>query len=177
MSVVVAVVTTGCVGAIDRAEFETMINERGGGISGDMAERVLVEVASATDADDVDDLRVSSMTLGVAAASVSVRPPDFPTESDTWTLPLDRDLVGPNPNSDDDPEEAFSFPGSLVDAELIEGVVDDAVERSTIRSAWASGVILSADAPDTMIIRVSITNDRSDETFVYDAAGNLVGQS
>jgi hypothetical protein len=172
----VASIATGCVGAIERDEFDAMIQERGGGISGDLAARAVSSVAAATDT-TVDEIRLASLNLTVASVSMSVRPPDFPNESDTWTVSLSGDRYGPFPDSDSAPDRAFSFGGALVDAALVEALVDDALERTTVRSAWVSGVTFDAAAPDTMMISVTVTNERSTETFDYAADGTLVGRT
>ncbi len=117
-------------------------------------------------------------TLALTAVSASVRAPEFADEADGYSYTLAGDLFGPNPESDlDADDDRSTFAASAVDPSAIEAMVDRAVAETSVRGGWASNALLLAAPNGRFEVRVSTTNERSDETFVLTDDGTLVGVS
>jgi hypothetical protein len=167
----VVLVATGCVGSIDRSEFDEIVRERGGGLSGDLVVAALAAIEARNDTSSLDVLQISFTSSTVAA---SVRSASFPDEVDGWTFTLGQDLNGPSPQPDIDPGAAVAtFSDADVDVDTIEAAIDQAVAQTQVRGAWAESAFLRGTGGGSFELQVSITNDRSDETWVFDGDGNL----
>ncbi|MFN8022578.1 MAG: hypothetical protein U0Q03_13710 [Acidimicrobiales bacterium] len=169
------VVVAGCVGSIDRTEFDDLVHERGGGLSGDLVVAGLTAIA---DESDDPSVAVYSITLTSNTVSFSVQSPDFDDEVNGWTYLLNGDLLGPDPEPNIDSGGApVTFDASAVDVEALEDSIDQAVEQTSVRRGWASSASLFAEPGGGFELRVNITNDRADETFVFGSDGTLRGVS
>jgi hypothetical protein len=170
-------VLAGCVGSVDRSEFDELVRARGGGLSGDLVVTGLDAIADRSGVDDLDDLDVLRITLTTTTVSYSVRSADFDDEVDGWTYLLNGDLLGPDPEPNlDDEEQTSVFAAASVDPDLIEEAIDRAIEETSVRRGWAQSASLFAE-PSGFRLQVSITNERADETFVFAPDGTLVGVS
>lgn len=173
MLAMVMLATTGCVGSIDRSEFDDIVRERGGGLSGDLVVAALRAIEAHEESTSLDVLQI---TLSASAVTVSVRSPSFPDEVDGWTFSRGHDLNGPSPEPDLDPATpAPTFSDADVDADRIEAIIDQAVEQTQVRNGWADNAFLRGTGGGGFEVYVSITNDRTDETWVFDQTGTLKG--
>jgi hypothetical protein len=159
------------VGSIDRSEFDDMVRERGGGLSGDLVADALAAIEAHEESPSLDVMQIA---LTSDTVSVSVRSPAFPDELDGWTFTLGHDLNGPSPEPDIDAEDAVAFfAADDVDAASIEASIDQAVDGTSVRQGWADSAYLRGDGSGSYELQVVISNDRTQETWVFDAAGNV----
>lgn len=167
----VGLATGGCVGSVERDELDSMVRARGGGLSGDLVVAGLEAIAG-EQGGGRGDVEVLDISLTATTVSYSVRSPRFDDEVDGYTYLLNGDLLGPDPEPNlDDADAVSTFPGDVVDVEVIESAIDDAVERTTVRGGWAQVATWAALPDATFELRVHLTNERADETVVYDADG------
>lgn len=175
LSALVVCAATACVGSVDRDEFALIVQERGGGLSGDLLVRAYAAIG---DRQGEADVAVYRTTLTLTTVSASVRAPEFADEVDGYSYTLGGDLLGPNPESDlDADDDRSTFAASDVDPALLEGLIDLAVAETTVRGGWASNAVLIAGPDSRFQVRISITNDRAQQTFVFADDGTLVGVS
>jgi hypothetical protein len=126
-ALVLTALATACVGSIDRDEFTSEVNARGGGLSGDQLVAFVDEVSERT---GVDDLLIRSASVSPLLVTLRVSDPARPEEVDSWTWSRGR-VVGPEPApnlAEQDLRRAFR--PAAVDAALIERAIDEALARS-----------------------------------------------
>lgn len=164
---------TGCVGSIDRSKFDEIVRERGGGLSGDL---IVDALAAIEDHEEAPTLEVIQVSLSATSVTVSVRSPAFPDEVDGWTFTLGHHLNGPSPQPDlTDGQAVATFEASAVDAATIEASIDQAVVQTAVRGGWAESAFVRGTGGGAFEVQVSITNERADETWLFDGEGNLKG--
>jgi hypothetical protein len=196
-SVVLAVVVTGCVGSVDREEFNRIVEERGGGLSQAL---VLDAVASLEAELDVDPLLVQSITVTNETVTIEAVSPEFPDEIDRYTF-RGGDLDGPEPASQfpeisipelpegveippelqdlvdgsgaTDPATApgGTFPVDDVALDQLDDLVDAAIETADLRGGYATTLVITSLGGEGPRIRVSVTNVRQDVTVTYGPDG------
>lgn len=95
LAAAVTVLAAGCVGSVDRDQFDHIVQERGGGLS----QRLVLEAVSALEEElDVDPLLVQSITATNETVTIEAVSPEFPDEIDRYTYG-GGDLDGPEPAS------------------------------------------------------------------------------
>lgn len=111
--VLVGVATSGCVGSVERDELDSMVRERGGGLSGDLVVAGL-EAIAVEQGGGRGDVEVLDISLTATTVSYSVRSPRFDNEVDGSTSLLNGDLLGPDPepNIDDDETVVYDADGA-----------------------------------------------------------------
>ena len=215
LAAIFVVVATGCVGSVDRDEFNRIVQERGGGLSQAL---VIDAVTALEDELGVDPLVVQSIVATNETVTIEAVSPQFPDEIDRFTF-SDGDLSDPNPASalpdlsipdisipditipdlppgvDLPPEladliegatppttapadpasSAASFPVDTVSLELLDDLVDAAIETAALRGGYAKSVSITTVGGGGPRIQVSVTNDRTNETITYGPDGGPVG--
>lgn len=166
---IAAIVATGCVGSIDRQEFESEARARGGGMS---ADRLIEAMDRIQRRSQTAELRVRTATISFMMVDARVSTAERPEEVDVWYLA--GSLVGPTPGSNLDENELESyFVPSDLDEDVIERAIDDALSQSSIRAPWASSVSF-VPAPDGGYrATVLITNEREDEQWEFGPDGDV----
>jgi hypothetical protein len=169
---VLVLATAGCVGSIDRDEFQAEVNARGGGLSGDQLVDFVADVEERAGA---PGLLIRSASLGHMLVSLEVSDPARPEEVDRWSW-SSGNVSGPTPASNLAPEELdLAFTAERLDAVAIEAAIDGALERSAMRDPWASSASFVAQPGDTFVGTVRLTNEREDELWSFGPDGVLVG--
>jgi len=167
-------VSAGCVGSVDREEFEAEIQERGGGISQDLA----IEAVQALERElGTDEVEVLSMTISNEHVVAQVRSPEFPDDFDSYTF-RGGDLSGPepvsNPGGAEDPSQLVFDPHDI-ELDELNDMVDQALEEADQRDGYAETVVISRAGGGPPVISVSVTNDRQTESVNFGPDGALIG--
>lgn len=93
IALAITVLAAGCIGSVDRDEFDRLVQDRGGGLSQDLVIEALDAAAAEIGA---DPLLVRSVTATNETVTIEAVNPDFPDELDRYTYRGD-DLDGPDP--------------------------------------------------------------------------------
>lgn len=197
-----SMVAAGCVGSVDREEFEQIVRERGGGLSQAL---VLDAVADLETELDTDPLTMQSITATNETVTIEAVSPEFPDEIDRYTY-RGGGLDGPDPAGRfptvsipditlpelpegielppelqdlvDDPAAGDGDSGPFTVDEIaldrLDELVDAAIVTAALREGYAPSLTITALGTDGPRIRVTVTNDRTDATVTHDAAGQLL---
>lgn len=164
-----AATLSGCVGAVDRADFEQEMRERGGGMTTSLIDDGFRQL---TGHYQVNSLAVTSIDISPdTTMGVTVRAPHKPDQLDRFTFDGAR-LGDPSPVmvSVIDDLDARSFTLDEVPAlRNVEMLVDDALERSKLEDGEVTGI--SVSRTESIHAAVMVESPRSRVLVVFDPSG------
>ncbi|MFD0360165.1 hypothetical protein ACFQZZ_01730 [Nocardia sp. GCM10030253] len=193
---------TGCIGAVDRADFEDIVHERGGGLvtalpTGAIAavrehlgvadfqtSIILLTAPNSSQVRMVVPDRPTQLTRFLnghhlagpqAVAHLRIRVPRQPEQLDDYTFTQGA-LSKPTPvqvaASDDLDGEAFAA-GEVTGLSRIEQIVDTALARSGLENGYVSTLLVNRFNRD-ILMTVNVTSPRAAAVAQFDSAGKFI---
>ncbi|MEV4125726.1 hypothetical protein [Nocardia sp. NPDC049707] len=191
--------TSGCIGAVDRADFEDQIRTRGGGLVSALPQAAIAALAQRIDASDpdvnvilltapnstqfrlvlnnqpaqvTDFLAGSDFTAREPTVRLRVRPPGLSRVMDDYAFTLG-DLSAPRPvrvsSFDDLDGENFTI-SEVPGLSRIEDIVDTARTRSEIPDGQVTAIVVSRFGRDIRIV-ANVVSARSEVVAEFDRTG------
>jgi hypothetical protein len=166
---------TGCIGAIDRADFDAEVRARGGGVSSNWIDESLQAAATELGVTDPDQLQILTLSIDAQNRSlvVTARRGDRPEFVDTVAV-RETEVAGttPLPDADDLPLDDLVTSLGTVPIDRIDELSDTALE-SFGPDAFVTGVTVERinGAPT---ITVSVGSERQTGEVLFDATGAVV---
>ncbi|MDZ7912256.1 MAG: hypothetical protein U5O16_10555 [Rhodococcus sp. (in: high G+C Gram-positive bacteria)] len=160
---------SGCIGAVDRMDFEDQMRERGGGMTSDLVRNGFDSLAERY---GVDAVSVTSVDISpIETLGVTVRDPGKPSQLDRFSF--DGVILGePSPVQVSVTEDldARSFTLDQVPALAnVEKLVDDALASSGIDEGEVTGI--SVSRTEAIHASVMVESSRSQVLVVFDPDG------
>lgn len=165
-------VLSGCVGAQSRAEFETLVQERGGGASATTIDTILTDLTDRV-GDDAQ-VRTGRINFGAGTAVFEIRTSARPDELDSYRY-RNESFAGADPVrlSSDDDLDSETTPLSAFDLASIETIADRALVEFDSSGGYVTGVSLIG-VTEPPLMRVDVESPRSSGTAVFGADGEFV---
>ncbi|WP_328393875.1 hypothetical protein [Nocardia sp. NBC_00416] len=191
--------TSGCIGAVDRADFEDRIRTRGGGLVSALPQAAIAALAQRIGADDpevnvilltapnstqfrlvvnnqpaqvTDFLAGSDFTAREPTVRLRVRPPGLPRVLDDYSFTLG-DLSAPRParvsSFDDLDGENFTI-SEVPGLSRIEDIAATARTRSEIADGQVTAILVSRFGRDIRIV-ANVASARSEAVAEFDRTG------
>lgn len=160
---------SGCIGAVDRMDFDNQMRERGGGMTSDLVRNGFDSLAERY---GVDAVSVTSVDISpIETLGVTVRDPGKPSQLDRFSF--DGVILGePSPVQVSVTEnlDARSFTLDQVPALAnVEKLVDDALASSGIDEGEVTGI--SVSRTEAIHASVMVESSRSRVLVVFDPDG------
>ncbi|MFD6514052.1 hypothetical protein [Rhodococcus sp. NPDC060176] len=160
---------SGCIGAVDRMDFDDQMRERGGGMTSDLVRNGFDSLAERY---GVDAVAVTSVDISpIETLGVTVRDPGKPSQLDRFSF--DGVILGePSPVQVSVTEnlDARSFTLDQVPALAnVEKLVDDALASSGIDEGEVTGI--SVGRTEAIHASVMVESSRSQVLVVFDPDG------
>ncbi|MDV8003947.1 hypothetical protein [Rhodococcus sp. IEGM 1318] len=160
---------SGCIGAVDRMDFEDQMRERGGGMTSDLVRNGFDSLAERY---GVDAVSVTSVDISpIETVGVTVRDPGKPSQLDRFSF--DGVILGePSPVQVSVTEDldARSFTLDQVPALAnVEKLVDDALASSGVDEGEVTGI--SVSRTEAIHASVMVESSRSQVLVVFDPDG------
>lgn len=174
MATIVLVAVAGCVGTIDRDDFNRTIQERGGGFTSELALEAVDVVGRRLGADD-PELRNLSLNPSVETVVLEVQDPDVPENLDRYVVREGGiDSVEPMQVSADQDVDAETFPASRVAFDRIEEMVDAALAEFGSEGAYVSSLNVSLWSEGQIVFYLGLESPRASGNALFDAEGQLI---
>lgn len=177
--VAAALLLTGCVGTVDRSEFEAEIRARGGGFDQDLVVDAVDDIAARVGTGDFEITSLSAVPLS-NVVSMQVRDPRAPAQLDDYAF-REGSLTSSEPvqvsATDDLGARALPITAFAVDG--LDAMVDEALAEYGTEGGYVDLVtFVIAPAPEGAepqgTIRLGLESPRSTATATFTAAGELV---
>ncbi|MFI7000641.1 hypothetical protein [Nocardia sp. NPDC050175] len=200
-ALLIAVSTTGCIGAVDRADFEKVVQARGGGLVSALPSAAIDSLRQRL---GVSDLRASVIMLTAprttrwgmleqpaqvtrfsnenpglftqdSAIHLRIQVPTHPEQQDDYTY-ANRTLHGPTPvhvSAADDPDAEMFDVGEVSGLLRLEEILDTALARTAVADGYVSVVIINR-IDDEVRITVDVTSPRTTMVAEFDRAGTFL---
>ncbi|CAN5437490.1 hypothetical protein BH10ACT1_BH10ACT1_36360 [soil metagenome] len=176
MAVLLAALLTGCIGATARSTFDREVQERSGGVSGELLDRALAAVADHLGTDRFS-LRAISVEGRGRIVSMEVQDPRQPDHLDTYRF-HDDDLEDPRPIllSGSTSMELTTFRVADVPALAdVRELVDATRRRLDIDDGLVTLLAVRRNPNADIEIVLDVTSERAAGQARFDAAGMLLG--
>ncbi|MBN2624348.1 MAG: hypothetical protein JXA83_13310 [Acidimicrobiales bacterium] len=171
----------GCIGSIERDDFDDEVRGRGGGLDGGL----LTDAVDAIEADlGVDELRVQSFEVRPGYVIVQVQVPADPEALDVYRFGSSglyggRGLTGPTPvprRADAPPLDGLVFAPEDAGLDAFDDMVDEALEVAELDGGYATdAAVRQAPSGDIgPVTGVTVTDDRSTVVVTFSADGTVV---
>lgn len=176
MVAVVTIVLTGCIGAVDRSEFDAEVRARGGGVTTDWIAESFDLVAAEAGATSADQLSVLSVRVDppIRSTTISARRADRPDFVDVVSV-RDGEVVSVSPIQDADnlPLDDITFSLSSVPVEMFEALTDQAIVEFAETDGFVDAITISYDgfAP---VIKLEMESARRTANAVFTLDGVFV---
>lgn len=173
---IVPVVATGCIGAIDRADFNEEVRARGGGIATTWVDESLAAAATALAVDDPADLAFLTLSISGTTRTVNIvaRRGDRPDFVDSVTVNEgDVTSVAPIRDADRLSLEANTIRLTEVPIDQLEDLVDAALEGFGEPGAFVTSIDVTS-TNGTPTITLQLESPRRTGSAVFDGDGNLL---
>ena len=179
---VVAVIclATGCIGSVDRSDFEAEVNARGGGFD----QALVIESVDAVAGElGTSDFEITLMVVTSRSGTVSmiVRDPGNPANLDTFSLTNGSiSSVEPVRLSAADDIDVASLPIAGLALDRLDAMSQIALSEYDVAGDYITGVSVDVvpsgqpDTPGQLRILFSLESPRSSATAEFTAAGELV---
>lgn len=173
---IVVTVTSGCIGAIDRADFNDEVRRRGGGISSDWIDESIRMAAARLEVATPEDIELLTLTIDGTnrVLTVTARRGDRPEFVDSVVV-RDGDVVSVSAVQDADQLPLDDLTMSLADLPLdrLETLADEAINEFDAADGSVSGIVVAlADGAHT--ITFTLESSRRTGTAVFDVDGILI---
>ncbi|HEY8545722.1 MAG TPA: hypothetical protein VIL36_11765 [Acidimicrobiales bacterium] len=168
----VALVVGGCVGTIDREDFNRTIQQRGGGVTPELPQNAVDAIA---DRLGVEDFAFRSLTINPPneLVVVDVRDPVTPVNLDTYTVRRGTvERVVPVRLSAEVDLDAETILVSTVAFDRLDEMADAAIAEFD-RDGYVTSISATA-LDETATISMSLESDRASATARFTAAGDLI---
>ena len=192
-----SILATGCVGSVDRDEFNRVVQERGGGLS----QELVIEAVDALERElDVDPLIVQAIVATNEVVTIDAASTEFPGEFDRYSyqggelgeptpagqiptvsipdlpegveIPAElQDLLDGAAGDETGGDTGPSFPVNDVALDQLDRIVDSAIAAAGLREGYARTLTITSLTGEGPRIRVNVTNDRIDVTLTYGPDG------
>ena len=175
LAIVTALAVTGCVGAIDRRDFEAEIERRGGGVTSDLVAAPLDRLGDELGVEDPELLSLSISPLSRTVV-IEVRDPARRRNVDRY-VSRGGGLDDPEPvqvSASDDLDARTFRPSDLPALGDLEDVADQAIDALRFEDAHVDSINVGLRNGDP-ILTVHVSSPRSVGTAVFDADGTLLG--
>jgi hypothetical protein len=167
---------TGCIGAMDRPEFDAEVQRRGGGIADEWILDGLTAVADEVDAGSIDELSVITMTITPTNRSlvVQARRGDRPDFVDTVTV-IQGDVVGVSPVQDADelPLDEIMIPVTELPIDGWDELGDRALAELGFDGGYVDHISLSVVQGEHRL-NVYVDSPRETGWVTFDREGRLL---
>lgn len=184
MALLAVLALTGCVGAVDRVDFDAEIRSRGGGVAVDWVQESLDAIAQEVGAPNVATLQVITLTITPSSfvTVVQARRSDRPDFVDTVAA-LDGEVISvtPRQNADELPLDEITISAEDLPLADIEVLVDDALAAfvADIGDDAVSGdafvTLIQVSVIDSVhVVDVSVESVRRTGVVRFDVDGSLV---
>lgn len=171
-TVAAAMVLSGCLGASSRADFERMVQERGGGVSAATLDVMLADIRARTGSDD-PSIRFGRINFGVNTAVFEVRSPARPNELDAYTYRNEQFVsVEPVRLTRDDDLDVETIPLSSLRLD-VEALSDRALAEFDSTGGYVTGLSIIVFIPPGGI-RVDVESPRSSGTAIFGPDGTFL---
>ena len=171
---VVAVGAAGCIGTIDRGDFDREIQERGGGFTSELPLAAVEAVADELGTQDVA-LRSLSVTPSSETVTMEVRDPAVPDNLDQYVVHGGEvDSVAPIRLSATDDLDAETFPASGLAFDRIEPMVDAALAEFDPGTGYVTSLIATQRGAGEAVFLLGLESPRASATATFSAAGELL---
>ncbi|MFG1772043.1 hypothetical protein ACIBEH_21625 [Nocardia salmonicida] len=195
--------TSGCVGAVDRAEFEDQLRSRGGGLVSALPQEAVAALAQRTGAADVEANLILltapnstqfRLTLNDQPAQITrfmaddavpaartptvrlrVRPPDRSRQLDDYSFTLG-DLSAPRPvrvSASDDLDGEDFTVSEVPGLSRVEEIVDTALTRSELPDGQVTVIVVSRFGREIRIV-ANVLSPRSEMVVEFDRTGTFL---
>jgi hypothetical protein len=168
--------TSGCIGAMDRPEFDAEVQRRGGGIADEWIIDGLSAVAAEVDAGDLAGLSVMTMTITPPNRSlvVQARRGDRPDFVDTVTV-IEGEVVGVTPVQDADelPLDDLTIAVTDLPVDGWDDLGDRALAELDFDDGYVDHISLSVVEGEHQLA-VFVDSPRETGWVTFDAAGRLL---
>jgi len=173
---VIGVVASGCIGAVDRSDFDAEVAARGGGVADVWIDEALTAVAEEVGATSVGALRVLTLTIVPANRTLvaQARRVDNPSFVDTIAV-AQGDVVGVTPlqNADDLPLESITVPVSSIAGGRWGELGDAALSEFGHPDSHVTRISMSVFSGEHRI-DVAVESPRNTGSVTFDLAGNVI---
>lgn len=171
---VLGVLATGCVGVIDREDFDRVVEERGGGVSNDLVADAVDLVAERV---GVDDLELTNLVIdpGSRLVVLDVRDPEVRENLDRYTVTARDGITDVRPVrvSAGDDLDADTFRTSDVSVlDDLEGLSDTALAELGLEDGHVETVQARVILGAPKVI-VNVESPRSGGRVTFDGAGTV----
>lgn len=205
-ALLIAVTTTGCIGAVDRADFEKVIQARGGGLVSTLPSAAIDSLRQRLATNEIqasvialtapasNGLRLSMLDQQPqvsrfldenhdlagpdAAAHLRIRVPGRPDQQDDYTF-ANGTLHGPTPvhvSASDHPDDEMFDIADVSGLLRLEEVLDVAVTRAAVPDGHVTSVVVNRIGPD-VVMTVNVTSARTTVVAQFDGAGTFLRKS
>lgn len=167
-----ALVAGGCIGTIDRDDFNAVIQERGGGFTSELPLNAVAAVATELGVDDFE-VRAVTVTSAVETVVLDVRDPAIPENLDRYVVRRGAvDSVEPIRLTASDDLDVQTFPVSGLAFDEIETMVDSALAEFD-PEGYVSAMTVSR-LGDGVVIELALESPRSTGTARFTGEGELL---
>ncbi|WP_433654072.1 hypothetical protein ACQPW1_25730 [Nocardia sp. CA-128927] len=205
-ALLIAVTTTGCIGAVDRADFEKVIQARGGGLVSTLPTAAIDTLRQRLGATDIhasvillaapgsQNFRLTmldqppqvtrfsnenrNLTNQDTAAHLRIRVPSRPDQQDDYTF-TNGTLHGPTPvhvSASDDPDDEMFDVRDVSGLLRLEEILDTALTQAAVENGYVSSAMVNRIGPDT-VITVNVSSPRTTVVTQFDRAGTFLRKS
>lgn len=203
LALLIAATTTGCIGAVDRADFERTLRTRGGGLVSALPAAAFDALHRRLGVDDIQasvilfttpDSSQARLTLidqppqlsryfsdhhdlvgQDTAVRLRIRVPGRPDQQDDYTY-IDGALHGPEPvhvSVRADLDRESFAVRDVSGLNALEQIVDTALDRTDVEHGYVSAIVVNRIGTE-IIITVNVASARTTMIAQFDQAGNML---
>lgn len=173
----VAVACTACIGTTSRERFTEEVQERGGGLSNELARDAMAAIADELGVGDPGDVEVRSLTIlpGTLAVDAEVRDPDAPDNLDAFVVVNgDVESVEPVQLSADVSLEAVVFRLGELPLDRLETLADEALAAFDQAGSYVESVSAGGPLQQGVGLEMSLQSPRAQATASFGLDGDLL---
>ena len=176
MLVAVAAVTSGCIGAIDRADFDDEVRARGGGISSQWIDDSVEAAADRLGVVTTDEIELLTLTIDGTnrVVTVSARRGDRPDFVDSVVV-SEGEVVAVTPIQDADqlPLDDLTIRLGDLPIDQLERLTDEAVDAFGADDGFVTGIRVALENGEPTLA-IDLESSRRTGTAVFAADGTLI---
>lgn len=176
MLIAAAAFTSGCIGAIDRADFDEEVRSRGGGISAEWIEDSLAASADRLGLADPDDIELLTLNIDGTnrVLTVSARRGDRPEFVDSVVVRQGEVIaVTPIQDADQLPLDDLTVLVADLPIDRLEMLTDEAIAAFGADDGFVTGITVALTNGEPTVT-LALESSRRTGAAVFDAAGTLI---
>lgn len=176
LATIVLVAVAGCVGTVDRDEFNQIIQERGGGFTSELALDAVDAVGQRQGVDGGQvELKTLSLNPSVQTVVLEVQDPAVRENLDRYVVREGSiDSVEPMQVRADEDVDAETFPASRVALVRIERMVGTALAEFDSDGGYVSSLNVSLWSEGNIVFYLGLESPRSSGNALFDAEGRFI---